>query len=282
MEKEKICVQDPSTGCLYYTFTPRPDADYRHEHFHDEVELVHIWSGEILCRVDDAELVLTAGTTMVIGSRVIHRLMYRVPQAEVTYIQMNMEAITASLFPEYALLACILNRNAQKYDIAPAGSTVEHLFLSLLQELKTKPHLYDVAVKGCVYQMISHMCRVGMMHANADVVHQKDFQRILPALLYAKEHYAQRITLDGLCHDLNMDKYHFCKQFKKTTGLTFFEYLGHLRLQNAEELLTSTDKSVTEIGLECGFASLQYFNRFFTEHKGYSPTAYRRMMGEEA
>ncbi len=281
MEKEKILTSDPSSGCTYRTLILSPSNNYRREHFHDEIELVCVWEGEVLCMVDGESIVLPQGKIMVINSRVIHRLMYSASESRLTYIQINIESITTSLLPDYALLACILNQDTKSYSIFTHDSPMGHLFMSIFSELETRDHLYDVAVKGCVYQLVSLMCRAGMINLNTDLVHQKEFKKILPALFYAKENFAQKITLDRICRDLNVDKYHFCKRFKKMTGLSFFDYLGHLRLQNAEELLISTDKSITEIGMECGFASLQYFNRFFTEHKGYSPTVYRRMMGEE-
>ncbi len=272
---------DPASGCKYKTLLLHPDIDYRHEHFHEDVELVYVWEGEILCEIEGEQRVLPKGRLIVFGSRIIHRLMYLAPGAQLTYLQINIDSIIASLLPDYHLLSCILDRGTTKYGIFSEDSDMGRLFYSILHELEKKDYLYEVSVRGSIYQLITLMCRAKMMNMNTDLIHQKNFKKILPALLYARDNFAQKISLDKLCSELKIDKYHFCKQFKKTTGITFFDYLGYLRLQNAEELLITTNKNITEIGLECGFSSLQYFNRFFSEHKGYSPTAYRKMLRQE-
>ncbi|MCI6995217.1 MAG: AraC family transcriptional regulator [Eubacterium sp.] len=57
--------------------------------------------------------------------------------------------------------------------------------------------------------------------------------------------------------------------------MTFYEYLNQKRVAKAEELLITTDQSVTEIAMNSGFSSISSFNRTFKSLKGCSPTVYR-------
>ncbi len=280
MEKERITEADPITGCRLSRLNFDELSDFRREHFHEEIELVKVTEGEILCLVGGDSIKLSRGDVLVIGSRVIHRLMYLDAPASAVYIQTDIEPAVSSVFPRSEILSCLLGRNAKKYALFSDDGDMDDIFSSLCRELDEKKSFYSVAVKGDIYRLIALMCRAGMIESEAKILSQKMFKRIMPALEYANSDFAAKITLDELCRELNYDKYNFCKQFKAATGMTFFDYLGLLRLKHAEELLISTEKNVTEISLECGFSSLQYFNRFFSERTGYSPTAYRKMLGE--
>jgi len=60
-------------------------------------------------------------------------------------------------------------------------------------------------------------------------------------------------------------------------GITPNLYLNTLRAEHAIDDLMTTSKSVTDIGLDLGFASQASFTRFFTSNVGIPPTDYRRV-----
>ena len=68
---------------------------------------------------------------------------------------------------------------------------------------------------------------------------------------------------------------HFSRQFRATFGETPHRYLQRRRVERAMELLRETDRSVTEICFDVGFASLGTFSRTFREIVGESPSRYR-------
>ncbi len=55
--------------------------------------------------------------------------------------------------------------------------------------------------------------------------------------------------------------YHFCHIFEAYTGKTFKEYLNNVRIDKAEELLMTTDDTVSEIAFICGFNDSNYLSR---------------------
>jgi AraC-like DNA-binding protein len=88
------------------------------------------------------------------------------------------------------------------------------------------------------------------------------------------ENYSQELTLEQAVKASNFSVPHFCRLFRKFTGMTFGNYLAFYRVNRAEELL-ATSKSVTEIAYECGFGSLASFIRVFKRYKGLTPYEYR-------
>jgi AraC-like DNA-binding protein/ligand-binding sensor protein len=69
--------------------------------------------------------------------------------------------------------------------------------------------------------------------------------------------------------------FHFCKVFKRTTGLTFTDYVARVRLEDAKVGLLNPNRQISEIAYDVGFQSLTQFNRVFKRIFGQSPTQFR-------
>ena len=92
---------------------------------------------------------------------------------------------------------------------------------------------------------------------------------------YVGSHYSDPIKLESIEDALHISRYHFCRTFKQTTGLTFVEYLRQVRIEKAKALLRDSNLRVGEIAFEVGFQTLTHYNRTFRKTVGCSPTEYR-------
>lgn len=72
-----------------------------------------------------------------------------------------------------------------------------------------------------------------------------------------------------------VNKFVFCRQFKKYTGMTFNQYIRTGRLLKARDLLTNTDIKIYELSARLGFQDESYFGYVFKKEFGISPTSYR-------
>ena len=90
-------------------------------------------------------------------------------------------------------------------------------------------------------------------------------------ILYTRQNYNRKITLDEIAGAALYDKYALCREFKKYTGQTITEYLNYYRCVKAKELLEE-GYSVTETADLCGFGNLSYFGKTFKRHIGYPPS----------
>jgi AraC-like DNA-binding protein len=88
--------------------------------------------------------------------------------------------------------------------------------------------------------------------------------------------FAQPLDVPTLARIAHVSEAHFIRTFKATFGETPHRYLQRRRVERAAALLRDTDRSVTEICLDVGFASLGTFSRTFHDVLGESPSAYRR------
>ena len=93
-----------------------------------------------------------------------------------------------------------------------------------------------------------------------------------------KYRYPARFTLPPQClYELcGCTREHACRSFKRYLGVTPTQFLNDLRLAHAHYLLSTTNKSVTEVSLLCGFESISHFNHLFKKRYGVSPSRCRR------
>lgn len=71
---------------------------------------------------------------------------------------------------------------------------------------------------------------------------------------------------------------YFSRFFKQASGRGFVEFVDRLRVSKSCELLSKSDKPVTEVCFESGFNNLSNFNRRFHALKGMPPSQYRRTL----
>jgi len=71
-------------------------------------------------------------------------------------------------------------------------------------------------------------------------------------------------------------KEHTSRELRKYSGFTPTEFINRLRIDHTARLLCTTDKSVLEIALECGFENQGYFHRCFKTRFGTTPLKYRK------
>jgi AraC-like DNA-binding protein/ligand-binding sensor protein len=103
-----------------------------------------------------------------------------------------------------------------------------------------------------------------------------------PAITRAKEfiseNHEEDISLGQVAKAVNTSTFHFCKMFKKATGLHFTEYVSRVRIEKAKNLLLNPNLRVSEIAYQVGFQSLTHFNRVFKRIMGQSPKKFREQL----
>ncbi len=92
---------------------------------------------------------------------------------------------------------------------------------------------------------------------------------------YIAQHKTESLSLAAVAQASGASVFHFCKIFKKTTGLRFTEYVGRVRLEDAKTQLLDPNRRISEIAYDVGFQSLTQFNRVFKRVFGQAPTEFR-------
>ena len=112
--------------------------------------------------------------------------------------------------------------------------------------------------------------------AEAARISAQDERRIGRALRHLEQHSDETVDLDGLAGVAAMSKFHFLRVFRRSAGMTPYQYLLGLRLRRAAMRLLNSQDNVAKIAFESGFGDLSTFTTTFRHCFGMSPTAFRR------
>lgn len=95
------------------------------------------------------------------------------------------------------------------------------------------------------------------------------------AMEYIRSHYKESIKIDDVAAIALQSRFHFIRSFKLATGYTPYQFVLHLRMEEARRLLKKTAYTVTEISLMLGFSTPSQFYRAFEKTVKLTPEQYR-------
>lgn len=84
------------------------------------------------------------------------------------------------------------------------------------------------------------------------------------------------VSLDALASDAGLSRFHFCRAFKESTGLSPHAWLRQHRLEQAMKMLRDDDETVAAIAAALGYASQTAFAAAFRKLTGETPSDWRR------
>ena len=94
---------------------------------------------------------------------------------------------------------------------------------------------------------------------------------------YVEANLGESVTLRELADVAELSTHHFLRMFKRSLGLTPYQYLLQRRLERAKELLRSQPASLAEVGLSTGFGSQSHFTTTFHRVVGATPAEFQRL-----
>ncbi|RBP11119.1 AraC family transcriptional regulator [Roseiarcus fermentans] len=114
---------------------------------------------------------------------------------------------------------------------------------------------------------------LSLMGADHECAQPKRLERILA---YIAENFNRPdLSCREIAEDEGMGLPAFSRLFERHVRCTCIEYINHLRIYKACQLLMETDDAITPISLEVGYDTLSTFNRNFRRLIGKTPSAFR-------
>lgn len=107
-------------------------------------------------------------------------------------------------------------------------------------------------------------------------IRNSSYERIRSVVEYIHENFAEELTLSELADIVHMNKTYLSTCFSNGMHMKVFDYIELVRVNQAKVLLKTTDQSVLDIALQCGFKSSSYFARIFKRTMGVTPMQYRK------
>ncbi len=248
----------------------KPQALAFHTHWHNRIELLRIISGTLVLNVNGEVVTAEKDSVVVINPYLSHTGFAGTNGAEYIVISFDISNFLNSSVASLKYLAPILEQKIlldNYVDVPLFVSEVDEI----IENFKTNP-LFAIS---SVYRFLSLFFKNEKFRQFEKPYNNQAFYRIVK---YLNENFRESLNISTISKMFGYSEPYLCQKFKECTGLTIINYLNILRLEEAQKLLKSTDKSVSEIAFSCGFNDLAYFSHCFKNKLNISPSNYRKRL----
>lgn len=161
-----------------------------------------------------------------------------------------------------------------------AKKQITEILLRMVNEASFKRaiSLLEILQILCNTNEYQHLASAGYIN----LYQTRENERIDKVFKYLFDHFSEKITLDELAAQANMNKQAFCRFFKMRTQKTPVEFLNEIRVAHAIRLMTQEQLTIATIAFHCGYNTMSNFNKFFREVTGKTPSEYRRQLHRSA
>ena len=237
-------------------------------HFHNSIELLFMEKGAMTLYMDGTPHLIQAKTLAIIPPNCIHS--YEIYPAatkhgRLTCIIGGQKAISQSLLCLYDGKLC--NPFLQIDDLHP---DVPYALQALLQEKRGDA---NETILRAYYQIL-----LARLLPHLQILPRRDSglsDMVTPIIQYLNDHFTEPLHLEQIANHFGVSKYTLSRWFSNRLQTNFNAFINSLRIQYAAQLLTESKRKIIDISYECGFQSLQTFNRVFKELTGVCPKDYR-------
>ncbi len=99
--------------------------------------------------------------------------------------------------------------------------------------------------------------------------------------VFINEHYMKPLTLEDIARVVYLSPDYAAKLFKTDTGISVKDYINHLRIEKAKQLLSKNGMTISRAAMEVGFENFPYFSTLFKQLTGDSPRGYKAKLQKQ-
>lgn len=261
----------------FYHVTPEHPRYNMPYHWHTECEIIRILEGEFALIINDEKVLANKGDIVFIHDGMFHggtpnNCIYECIVFDVKVLLKQNHACTKQIqdiIHQNKIIGPLLSNTPENFKLCCA---------TLFESMKSKETGYEFITQGSLYFLIGIVLKYELYktkpknkktrRTEEKAIHFKN------VLTLIESEYQSPLTLEDLSRAAGMTPKYFCRFFSEMTNKTPIEYLNYYRVESACEQLLTTDYSITEVALNCGFNDVSYFIKTFKKHRGITPKQY--------
>lgn len=282
---------DPSVPFIIWTGDFRSFLDRTIAyHWHNEFEYSVLLCGELDYQIDGRHIRLCRGDAVFINANVMH-MAAQVKECD------NVIMFTVSFLPSLftggrdgtmfrKYFQPILQSSMKGFLIEHSSSEGGDI-VKLLHEIYDLNVLNDDNYEMLTLSLISRLWSLTLRYMKkhscefiSSYMKCADKKKAQEILAYIHEHYAEDLQMNDIVLHTCISRSQCFRIFQQYTNKSPIEYLTEYRLAHAVNLLTETDRSITQIATECGFSNSSYFGKIFRKKYAVTPLQFRKSVHE--
>ena len=248
-------------------------------HLHDEFEIIYVRSGFLAVSISGESYIGKTGDAFVVSPGNLHLMGSQTGTVDYYTFLFPLKYIsfrTDDMLDEKLLEPL----NSGHLMICPrVKDTAKELCEQLIEIYEAKKDESEskittqVRTKIILLQFILEMWKKGFVLEN-DTSGRNTVEKEMVS--YIQQNFTGKISLREFGEQFHLSEKYISRYFKEHFHITLSQYITHLRLQHAKQLLQDTDIPVTEIAMQSGYQNVSYFIRSFKKTYGVSPLKYRK------
>lgn len=178
-----------------------------------------------------------------------------------------------TLVPPWEEVINVLRSGRLQNNLQQLVSTVDEALA------RGNPRVTDCLLMGVAEELLRDNAvirqRIDRLPVLKTAVRNEIFRRLQKAVTLMHREFSHQVTLPLLAFEASLSVFHFSRLFRQVYGVSPCQYLQKVRIEEAGRLLITTQSSVGDIALRCGFPDHTSFCRVFKQTIGLTPGAFR-------
>jgi AraC-like DNA-binding protein len=275
----KPVLEDISNNLLqssFYAYSYTTSAFDFKWHFHPEYELTYIVKGNGNRLIGNSHHEFSDDDFVLIGPNLPHTWFGKAAENE------NFEAIVIQLpsdFVQKIISFKETNHLKALFEKSNCGLLFKEYPVDIKKALFNIINAKGIEKMVALISVLSELSICSTMTISSAIykyqINEEMENKINKVCVFLQNNFSNHVSLKEVADLIYMTESNFCKFFKKSTSITFSNYLNELRINAVCKLLLYSDDNIKNIAYSCGFESLSYFNRVFLKKKHMPPKAFR-------
>ena len=248
-------------------------------HWHDEFEIIYVRSGFLTVSISGESYIGKTGEAFVVSPGNLHLMGSQ--SGTVDYYTFLFPLKYISFRTDDMLDEKLLEPlNSGHLMICPrVKDTAKELCEQLIEIYEAKKDESEskittqVRTKIILLQFILEMWKKGFVIEN-DTSGRNTVEKEMVS--YIQQNFTGKISLKEFGEQFHLSEKYISRYFKEHFHITLSQYITHLRLEHAKQLLQDTDIPVTDVAMQSGYQNVSYFIRSFQKAYAVSPLKYRK------
>ena len=254
------------------------------EHYQNYFEILYVTSGEVEVTVNHELFTVKSGDMLIIIPGDVH--FYKAKgNSKMLLIGADQEFLFTTLITSidlqykipYGLQKKHYSRHFDSFTLDETN--IGQLIYGVYTEATKKEPFYRLAVRNNISRIILFTLRFWSSVSSRITSEAADEGLIMPKLSVVineiNNNYYKNLTASDMANLAGMSYSYFSRNFKKTVGENFSEYLNRIRINEGKKLLSETDMPIGAIAEKVGFTNTSYFISQFKKITDTTPRKFR-------
>lgn len=247
-------------------------------HWHQDMEILYILNGSAAITMKGERYELKPLDLIVIDSSAVHEVIYGLPQTMGISIHLSKSHLRRYLANiELLQIECCMEKlTAQQQEAYFKICGYLKDLTMLYFEHKSS---YNLRSSALVLQIVAELVdQFSMPLPETDIsTDGQQLGRVEQIFRYVEQHYREPIELQEAADELGLNKEYFCRFFKRNTGMSFLQYVSHVRMNHIYHDLLYSEESIQEILEKNGVFNNKIFYKQFKETFHCTPRELKKM-----